>query len=451
VLHSQSLVSQWSNQMRVFLVRIAHSPETGEEALLVWARKTYQSAALAWDQPVDVEWIDSNHSPRMNEFIEAMKTNYAGVMALPFDGRDSIGAYARIEGPDYFVLVVPKSVFMSMPDQTSRLVLDYLRVSNWTALTGLAVAVLFVAVFAYIASKRMVQPLMILVHAAQRLARGDFTVRLDISARDERDLVYQSFNEMVPMLEERLSMSRALEVAQEVQKNLLPQQAPAAEGLDVAGASIYCERTGGDYFDYFHKPGNGSSLLAVLVGDVSGHGVSSALLMATARALLRLRASLPGQSADIIGDVNRLICQDTTHTGQFMTLFYAEFSPERDAVRWVRAGHEPALVYDPETNAFSELRGPGIAFGLDESFVFHENEAPLRPGRIILIGTDGIWETHNPEGRMFGKDALKAVIRQNADASSEAIIQAVYEALAVFRRQRPIEDDVTLVVVKVLS
>jgi sigma-B regulation protein RsbU (phosphoserine phosphatase) len=134
-----------------------------------------------------------------------------------------------------------------------------------------------------------------------------------------------------------------------------------------------------------------------------------------------------------------------------MTLFYAEFSPERDAVRWVRAGHEPALVYDPETNAFSELRGPGIAFGLDESFVFHENEAPLRPGRIILIGTDGIWETHNPEGRMFGKDALKAVIRQNADASSEAIIQAVYEALADFRRQRPIEDDVTLVVVKVLS
>ena len=101
---------------------------------------------------------------------------------------------------------------------------------------------------------------------------------------------------IVPKLEEHMRMSNALFVAQEVQQSLLPTQNPVLEGFDIAGISDYCDETGGDYYDFIPTSQN---RLAVVVGDVSGHGVSSALLMATARALIMLRASMPGPAAKI--------------------------------------------------------------------------------------------------------------------------------------------------------
>ena len=96
-----------------------------------------------------------------------------------------------------------------------------------------------------------------------------------------------------------MRMSNALGLAHEVQQSLLPQKDPSLSGFDIAGASIYCDETGGDYYDFIETNRGGHAGLAVMVGDVSGHGVSSALLMATARALIMQRSSMPGDPADI--------------------------------------------------------------------------------------------------------------------------------------------------------
>jgi sigma-B regulation protein RsbU (phosphoserine phosphatase) len=171
--------------------------------------------------------------------------------------------------------------------------------------------------------------------------------------------------------------------------------------------------------------------------------------MATARALIMLRSSMPGEAAGIINDVNRYLSLDTAQTGNFMTFFYCELTERKTEIHWVRAGHDPALVYDPATDAFDELKGQGMALGLDNSFEYDSFHRRLETGQIIMIGTDGIWEMHNKTGEMFGKQALMEVIRNNHTASARNIVDTVTDALERFQGDEAPEDDITMVVIKV--
>jgi len=241
---------------------------------------------------------------------------------------------------------------------------------------------------------------------------------------------------------------QALDVAQEVQQNLLPHSAPRLGRIDLAGRSLYCDQTGGDYFDYIEISRKGSNLTAVVVGDVSGHGVSSALLMSSVRAYLRARLTMPGSAGEIITFVNRLVSTDCQETGHFMTLFYLEVEPHTGRLAWVRAGHDPALVYSPATDTFTEMGGRGLALGVDKDWQYQDYTAEIEPGQIAILATDGIWETQNQQGRMFGKEKFREIIRQNAHFESEAIRRAVFQAVTVFRGEVPQEDDITLVLMK---
>ena len=132
-----------------------------------------------------------------------------------------------------------------------------------------------------------------------------------------------------------------------------------------------------------------------------------------------------------------------------MTFFYSEFTARGAEVRWVRAGHDPALVYDPSVDAFDELKGQGLPLGFDDSIEYDSFQRRLEPGQVIVIGTDGIWETHNNSGEMFGKEALMEIIRNNHTLSARQIVETVIETLEQFRGDLASEDDITLVVIKV--
>ena len=237
----------------------------------------------------------------------------------------------------------------------------------------------------------------------------------------------------------------ALNLAQEVQQNLLPQRPPRLDSIDVAGRSLYCDETGGDYYDYIELPNRSQG---IVVGDVSGHGVSAALLMASVRGYLRARATLAGSTGDIITAVNRLLSMDTAETGQFMTLFYLVVEPLNNRIIWVRAGHDPGFLYCPHSDQFEELSGAGLALGVDESWNYDDYNRKVEPGQIVLLTTDGIFEAHNSAGEMFGKARFKEVVRKNAGLEAEGIRKAVFEAVTEYRGDEPQEDDITLVVLK---
>ena len=248
---------------------------------------------------------------------------------------------------------------------------------------------------------------------------------------------------------------KSLVLAGEVQKSLLPKFPPRISGLDIAGLSVPCEEIGGDYFDYLQpaaKATPATTVLTVAVGDIAGHGVDSALLMATARAVLRDRYRASESLSKIVNELNHALITDFLATNQFMTLFALEIGRAHDTIRWVRAGHDPALLYRPDTGQFMELEGPGMVLGVEKDIRFHEsalNNVP--PGSIIALGTDGIWEAFNPTGEMFGKNRFKEIIRRYADQSAATILDHVYRAVHSFTEGLKPQDDITLVVLKIGS
>jgi sigma-B regulation protein RsbU (phosphoserine phosphatase) len=286
--------------------------------------------------------------------------------------------------------------------------------------------------------------------AALRLSRGEFGAPLPVECCDEVGELTRSFNTMTSQLKERLHLKEAMSLAQEVQQNLLPAAPPSVAGLDLAGRSLYCQETGGDYFDFILRPGSGEAQgLCVAVGDVVGHGISAALLMTTFRALLRCRLAQGGGMTQIVCDVNRLLLADTARSGSFVTLFLLHVDRGRKALEWVRAGHDPAIYYDASEDRLEELGGPGMALGVDDAcYVQSGSRTGFEEGDIVLISTDGVWEAENRRSEKFGKGRVGEIVRRLRNQSAERILQAVLDALAEFRGESAQADDATLVVAK---
>lgn len=283
----------------------------------------------------------------------------------------------------------------------------------------------------------------------ERVGRGDLTRKVPVATNDELGVIAGHTNTMINSLREGVRMREGLLIAQEIQQHLLPDAPPDAPGLDIAGYAYFSDETGGDFYDFIPCDHPGCQLVGVLVGDVSGHGIGAALLMAAGRALLRQSIASPEAPAQSIGRVNVELARDIGDTGRFMTLFYMVLDPVTGQGSWVNAGHQPPLFYDHVTDRFNELRGEDIPLGVVEEWQFHERYIELPgPGQIVVISTDGVWEAHSPTGEMFGGQRLRQVIRDHAEDSAQAILTAVVDAVRAFSGDASQEDDITLVVIK---
>jgi len=251
------------------------------------------------------------------------------------------------------------------------------------------------------------------------------------------------------MIKQRMDFD--MELAASIQQGFIPSSPPALDGLDMAGITRSCDETGGDYFDFIAYPGcdGRRGRMGLAVGDVTGHGIPAALLMASVRAYLRARMLAGGAAAEIVSDVNRLLAKDLGMTGRFMTLFFLEADVAAKTFRWIRAGHDPAIVYDVCADAFDELSGKGIPLGIEPGWEYVQSTLENVPeGLVFVLATDGIWEARSPGGEMYGKDRLRAMIRRTAQAPAKDMAEALLADLDGFLRGSPQRDDVTLVVVK---
>lgn len=451
VLQVHELSSQWSTSMRSFLVWSGVKEETGEYGLWVVAQKDYVENAAAWSGAMGVERLASSDVEIMELMEGEIKARQAGYIDMPYFGVDSVWAYGHAGDDLNLILIVPKRIILEQFERV-RESLHSLVKEQWLVTGVVAIGVILLLILAGLwFAHAMIRPFFVMVEAVKRLAKGDFSARIKINTGDERDLLAKAFNEMVPQLEDRIQLRKSLEVAKEVQQNLLPQEIPNLPGFDIAAKSVYCDETGGDYFDFFPCEDEDCARFGIVVGDVTGHGVGAALLMATARALIRGLVTRPENLAESLTQVNSLLAADVRDSGRFMSLFFLMIEEGSRLISWVRAGHDPAILYDPATDTVEELMGPGMVLGVEEDYFYEHVEKTVETdGTIILMGTDGIWETHNGEGEMFGKDRLSQIIRNNNHKSSGAILEAVLEAVSDFRGDAEQEDDITIVVIKVL-
>jgi serine phosphatase RsbU (regulator of sigma subunit) len=299
----------------------------------------------------------------------------------------------------------------------------------------------------------LLRPILAVVAHARRVGGGELDAR--ISRNDNREIAQLSsaLNEMAAGLQDRLRLRHALNLAMEVQQSLLPGRTPHVKGLDVAARSKYCDETGGDYYDYLDVEGLGPHSLVIAMGDVMGHGIAAAMLMATARGVLRSQARTQGSLGKLLTHLNEHIVADT-RGDRFMTMFLAVVDVSTMSMRWASAGHDQPLIYDPQQGMLPELDavGGGVPLGVMDTEVYEElTWTGLRPGQVMLIGTDGLWESKNSADEEFGKPRVAEALAALAHLSAAEIEAGIYQRLQQFCGGRTNDDDITYVVVKFIS
>lgn len=451
MLPESDLSRRWGEGVRALIV---HAPDG--KHLVVLASRDFMPASHGWDTPLTPVPLASADTAAQAGLARDIDAHKSALVPLRVGDADYFAVLKPFpDTPAGLLVLVPKAAVLHQADSAESAILARTKRMLAVVVAVAVVALLAAALLAYFGAKAVTKPVTALCRATSRLAQGDLQARAPVSGRDELAELAASFNNMAPKLAERLRLKQDMLLAMEVQQNLLPASPPAVPGLDIAGGTIFCDETGGDYFDYLQFNRSGASGIDLAVGDATGHGIAAALFMATGRALLRGGQGNDPSPSALLSLVNSLLCRDTADSGRFITLFFLRLEnggigPE-GRLRWSRAGHDPALVYDPQNDAFEELMGPGLPLGILPEYAYEEQSSPgLAPGQMLALGTDGIWEARNPAGEMYGKDRFREMLRSYAAATAAEILAAVHKDVADFQAGAPRDDDITLVVIKAI-
>jgi PAS domain S-box-containing protein len=237
-------------------------------------------------------------------------------------------------------------------------------------------------------------------------------------------------------------------VAREIQQRLFPKAAPELPGFDVGGCSYPAEAAGGDYFDFLPMV---DDCLGVVVGDVSGHGVGPALLMADTRAYLRLLTTRRKDVGEILTYTNLALAEDVGGE-RYVTLFFGRLDPHARTLTFASAGHSPCYLLDAEGQAKMTLKCTDVPLGIEPDTNYASSQdIPLAPGDLLLLTTDGIEEACSPDNVFFGVERALEVVRANRQKPAREIVEALYQAVYEFSRGSLQFDDITAIVVKVES
>jgi len=246
---------------------------------------------------------------------------------------------------------------------------------------------------------------------------------------------------------EQERQEREIGLARDVQRRLQPELAEARAGaIAAAGMNELCEDATGDYYDLVGGLPGGR--LGVAIGDVSGHGLQAALVMAEARAFLRAFLRTAGSLVSAVNLLNELLVPDMSG-GRFISLFAALVDPATGTLEWCNAGHNPPLLFRAGPRAAETLRATGRILGiLDGPAVKPGAGLALEPGDVLLLYTDGVTEARSPSGELFGEARLQAALAAAAAEEPAGVLRGVRAALAAWTGRGGNEDDVTMVAVK---
>lgn len=245
---------------------------------------------------------------------------------------------------------------------------------------------------------------------------------------------------------EARNLERELEIARGIQSSFLPEGPPALPGLDLAGLNIPYREVGGDYFDYIRIVDN---QLGLAIGDVSGKGVAAALLMAAFRASLLAEIRNHFAIRRILKKVNRLL-YESTDDGKFVTAFYGVLDAKNRVFTFSNAGHNPPLLL--RANGTVEwLTEGGLPLGVMEDAKYEERPVALATGDVLVLYTDGVTEASNDIEDQYGVERLEALVRKNAARPAAEIVAALRDEVVAFTGARHLNDDLTVVVARLVD
>ncbi len=243
------------------------------------------------------------------------------------------------------------------------------------------------------------------------------------------------------------NLRQQLEIARQIQYRLLPLSPPKLEGVEVAGRVITADRVGGDYYDFFiSRTGRPSFVIA----DVSGHSIGAALIMAAFRSAIRAQMDSEYTTSILVQRVNQVLFEDLFHAEQFISMSILKYMKSRQLIQFTNAGHPPPIIWRHGMRQFEELSTDDPLLGIEPMSIYHEKQIVVSKGDVIVLYTDGVTEAMNQNGIRFGKGRLIEVLSTLMDKRPSQIVDGIVESSFSFAKQRPLHDDITAVVLKIV-
>jgi sigma-B regulation protein RsbU (phosphoserine phosphatase) len=276
-------------------------------------------------------------------------------------------------------------------------------------------------------------------------SQADFVVFKSIAEQS----AFALYNAIIySMANEKKRLDHDLEIARDIQRILLPSEAPAINGFQISGINVPARQVSGDYFDYIHVD---KDRLGVAIADVSGKGVPASLIMAICRSVLRAEAARNPSPADVLRKVNRQLYPDIKED-MFISMAYLVLDHQNDGVTLARAGHDAPLWYQRKSQTVTPVKSPGMVVGIDSGSVFDrltvDFSVPLERNDCLVLYTDGVTETLNSEGDEYGVDRMMESVRASANDGAEAIVKRIIEDVREFTGSVPQNDDITVLAIR---
>ncbi len=256
--------------------------------------------------------------------------------------------------------------------------------------------------------------------------------------------VYRFRLELAASRRELARKEAELSFALKVQQALFPRVLPSCGGLEFSAVCIPASGISGDYYDVLQLP---DGRLIFAIADISGKGISAAILMANLQAFLRVVATSGSPPGEVCQKLN-LHLHQVTDASRFATIFYGEWHPSRRVLRYVNAGHNPPFLIGKTGSR--TLKHGGIPLGILPEYTFETGEVPLRPGDLLVMFSDGITEAGAREGKEFGEERLQALIHSQDGKPLSEIEKGILRAVRAWTGDE-VEDDMTLVLVRALA
>ncbi len=298
----------------------------------------------------------------------------------------------------------------------------------------------------YITIRQVFKPIQRLTASTKEVAKGNWDISINYKSKDEIGTLAQSFDQMVQSLRENARMWHEFNVARDMQAQMLPDTFPEIEGIQISAKSIPTTEVGGDFYDFLHLQ---DERLGVVVGDVSGHGVSAAMVMTAALGAVRFAAEEKECTHEVLNMVNSRLNKDI-QSHMFVALFYGIFDPKTHKLYYTNAGQTmPFLLRNGEIDFLPQAdKTDRFPLGIVKATVYEQLSIELQPGDLLIHYTDGIVDVMNGSHETYGFDRLSESIRQNASLPPSELIDKLIAEMKQYSPDSNIEDDVTLVVLK---
>ena len=388
----------------------------------------------------------------LRQLDKEMSNGNAGVIRIASLSFISDEPYWIFYAPLYFTgwslaTAVPESEMLSFLDQQIT-----------RGVIGLLIMVVCVVVSILVVGSRITRPIAELAGAANQLAEGNFSVKLEPGrSQDEIGDLTRAFNHMIDQLDRHLqtikretssrqAVESELRIAREIQTSLLPDTYPPfpdRKEFDLAAVNVPAKHIAGDFFDYLFID---KDTLLFLVADVSGKGAPSAIVMAITRTIIRNIARSGVTPSSLLNQTNAILL-DTRISNTFVTVFLGIYKPASGELLYANAGHQPPFLLDPLHGVTKLGEATGTIIGMLEDIQIEDRTTTLQPGQSLVIYTDGIPEARNPDGLFFSDAQFKVLLDTCKDMTAYAASRHVLDTVSEFQAQN-LADDITMLILK---